>query len=76
MRAHGKMAVTWRLEDRGGGRFEKYLSSRTDDRFDVVRERTVEDYTEVPRHVLIPHGIKMCGRSSKDLEIGFVTLKI
>lgn len=44
-----KRVAEWRLEDRGGERFEKYLGDRTDDRVDVVgeRERIVEDYTEV-----------------------------
>lgn len=51
-----KRVAAWRLEDRGE-RFEKCLGYRTDDRFDVVgkRERIVEDYTELPRHVLISH---------------------
>lgn len=70
-----KRVAEWKLEDRGGERFEKYLGCRTDDRFDVVgeRQRIVEDYTEVTRHVLTSC-CTQTWKSSKDLETGLVTL--
>lgn len=66
--------MAWRLEDRGGERFEKYLGDGIDDGFEVVGERKKSaGFTEVTGCMLISHCIKKCGKSNKYLEIGLVT---
>lgn len=55
---HIKILVAWRLEDRGGERFEKYLGDGIDDGFEVVGERKKSaGFTEVTGCMLISHCI-------------------